>query len=173
MKLLVLALLLLNLALWYGLSRFPTSSTASSVATGTLPRVEGLKATALAPSASLGASKVGNCVTVGWFETAGDAETLAKKGRPLEATSYQITKENHQMPPLYWVIIPPQPEQIALAQLKELQKQGVESYLVTEGENRNAISLGLYESREAAVSVLEEKNTRISIQYWPTSPEIR
>ncbi|WP_236744216.1 hypothetical protein [Marinobacter similis] len=28
---------------------------------------------------------------------------------------------------------------------------------MTEGENRNAISLGLFESREAAISVLEEK----------------
>lgn len=66
----------------------------------------------------------------------------------------EVTRE---LPPFHWVIIPPQPPAVALKQFRDIQRQGIDSYLVTEGENRNAISLGLFESREAAISVLEEK----------------
>ncbi|WP_203301824.1 hypothetical protein [Marinobacter sediminum] len=62
-----------------------------------------------------------------------------------------------ELPSFHWVIIPPQPPAVALKQFRDIQRQGIDSYLVTEGENRNAISLGLFESREAAISVLEEK----------------
>ncbi|WP_372983174.1 hypothetical protein [Marinobacter sediminum] len=66
----------------------------------------------------------------------------------------EVTRE---LPSFHWVIIPPQPPAVALKQFRDIQRQGIDSYLVTEGENRNAISLGLFESREAAISVLEEK----------------
>lgn len=157
MKLLALALLLLNLSFWYGVSRFPVGSTTNKAATGTLPRVEGLKAPASVSRALQGASQGRSCVTVGWFEAEADAEALAEKSRALEAASYQIKSQDRQMPPLHWVIVPPQPEEVALKQLKKLRQMGVESYLVTQGEHRNAISLGLFESRKAAISVLEEK----------------
>ena len=157
MKLLALVLLLLNAALWYGLKGVPGYSRASSVATGALPRVEGLRSVDSHSDVSLGALEVQSCVTVGWFSTAENAKVLAEKGRPLEHVSYQITKRARELSPLHWVIIPPQPEQIALAQLKKLRELGVDSYLVAEGGSRNAISLGLFESREAAISVLEEK----------------
>lgn len=61
------------------------------------------------------------------------------------------------LPPFHWVIVPPQPRVVALKQFRDIQRQGIDSYLVTKGENRNAISLGLFESRKAAISVLEEK----------------
>lgn len=154
MKLLALVLLLLNLCFWYGLGLFSTSPTASNVAAGSLPRVEGLKtASSSSPAEGVAGQR---CVTVGWFETEAAVEALAEESA-LEATRYHVTSENREMPPLYWVIIPPQPEQVALAQLKKLQQQGVESYLVVEGGNRNAISLGLFKTREAAISVLDEK----------------
>ena len=67
----------------------------------------------------------------------------------------EVTRE---LPSFHWVIIPPQPPAVALKQFRDIQRQGIDSYLVTEGENRNAISLGLFEYREAAISVLVEKN---------------
>lgn len=157
MKLLALVLLLLNVALWYGLKSVPVYSRASSVATGALPRVEGLRSVDSSSGVSLGAREARSCVTVGWFGAAENAKALAEEGRPLEQASYQIISKARELSPLHWVIIPPQPEQIALAQLKKLRELGVDSYLVAEGGSRNAISLGLFESREAAISVLEEK----------------
>ena len=55
------------------------------------------------------------------------------------------------------MIIPPQPEDRALDLFRDLQQRGIDSYLVTRGENKNAISLGLFESRQAAENVLAEK----------------
>jgi hypothetical protein len=41
-----------------------------------------------------------------------------------------------------------------------LQASGVDSYLVREGENRNAISLGLFENPESARQVLEQRKSQ-------------
>jgi len=157
MKRLALMLMLLNVCVWYGLNSFPEYSSASSMATGTLPRVAELRVVYSDPLTVPGASEARKCVMVGWFATVGDAEAIAKKERSLEYLHYQVVETERERSPLHWVIIPPQPEKIALAQSRKLRKQGVDSYLVTQGSNRNAISLGLFESREAAISVLEEK----------------
>jgi hypothetical protein len=74
-----------------------------------------------------------------------------------EEAGFTVEEVERELPPLHWVLIPPQPEDVALRQFRDIQRQGIDSYLVTEGENRNAISLGLFESRESAISVLEEK----------------
>jgi len=96
------------------------------------------------------------CVRLGWFDTAeGARERYASIGRPGE--NMTVLEQQRTLEPLHWVIIPPQPENKALALFNELQRKGVDSYLVTRGENTNAISLGLFESREAALRVLEAK----------------
>lgn len=168
MRLLALALLVLNAALWYTTSKPPQYQQANSVATGTLPRVGSLKSSdlpvvnsskiagsenAIAPGAPLAQS----CVTVGWFDTFVAAEALADRRIGIQSQAYRVQERERQLPPLHWVIIPPQPGQVALDQVRNLRNQGVDSYLVAQGENRNAISLGLFESREAAIFVLEEK----------------
>lgn len=96
------------------------------------------------------------CVRLGWFDSAGAARSAYEElGRP--GTAYDIRKEERELTSLHWVIIPPQPEDRALEQFRDLQRRGIDSYLVGRGENKNAISLGLFESREAAENVLEEK----------------
>ncbi|MDL0433770.1 hypothetical protein QPM17_21735 [Marinobacter sp. TBZ242] len=97
-----------------------------------------------------------HCVRLGWFESAESARsTYRNLGSPGKA--YEVREEEREMPPLHWVIVPPQPDDQALELFRDLQRRGIDSYLVTQGENRNAISLGLFESRQAAESVLEEK----------------
>lgn len=168
MKFFALALLILNAALWYAASRSSEYQLSNSVATGTLPRVGGLKSSDLRGVSSAeaagsedasdsGEPLVQSCVTVGWFDTLAATETLADKVIAIRSNGYRVQEREREFSPLHWVIIPPQPGQIALEQLRNLRKQGVDSYLVTQGENRNAISLGLFESLEAAISVLEEK----------------
>lgn len=97
------------------------------------------------------------CVRMGWLESLEAGQALVA-GEPLaENVGVSFEEVEQELPPYHWVIIPPQPRPVALKQFRDIQRQGIDSYLVTEGENRNAISLGLFESREAAISVLEEK----------------
>tara|TARA_R110002110_G_scaffold44439_1_gene136984 strand:- start:27 stop:722 length:696 start_codon:yes stop_codon:yes gene_type:complete len=168
MRFLALALVLLNVVLWYGSSKPDEYRQSSSVATGTLPRVGSLKPSdfyGTGPSSVEGSeSGIGSgeilaqsCVTVGWFGSFAAADALAERVGGSQFRDYRVQERERELPQLYWVIIPPQPGRVASEQLKDLRKRGVDSYLVAQGENRNAISLGLFESREAAISVLEEK----------------
>ncbi|MBZ2190587.1 SPOR domain-containing protein [Alcanivorax sp. JB21] len=52
---------------------------------------------------------------------------------------------------LSWVYLPAQPRrEDALAALRELQARGVDSFIVSEGEDANAVSLGYFSSEESA-----------------------
>lgn len=148
MKWLAFVLLVLNLVVWLlpgvdpGVSLRPDSQ-------GMLPRVVSLKG----DDGSTGRAPSMVCIRLGWFDTESEA---AQAGDEL-GTSYQVEAREVELEPLNWVLIPPQPEQDALEQFRSLSAQGVESYVVASGEYRNAISLGLFESREAAEAVFEEK----------------
>lgn len=168
MRFLALALVLLNVVLWYGSGKSAEYRQSSSVATGSLPRVGSLKSSGLYGIGASSVENVGNgigsgeilaqsCVTVGWFDSFGAADALAARVGDSLLRNFRVQEKKRELLPLHWIIIPPQPGRIASEQLKRLRKQGVDSYLVAQGENRNAISLGLFESREAANSVLEEK----------------
>lgn len=161
MRLLALLLLLLSVALYYLPVLIGPSGGMASFATGSLPRVASLKSpepdTAGREHFSSPVPIVNSCVRLGWLETAERARNLLD-GQPLAGeTAITVEEVNRELPPLHWILIPPQPEDVALRQFRAIQRQGIDSYLVTEGENRNAISLGLFESRQSAISVLEEK----------------
>jgi cell division septation protein DedD len=96
------------------------------------------------------------CVRLGWFENDDVArEAYLALGSP--GVAYEVREEERELTPLHWVIVPPQPADRALALFRDLQSRGIDSYLVRRGENKNAISLGLFESRQAAETVLDEK----------------
>lgn len=95
----------------------------------------------------------GYCVTLGWFDSTAAALAEAPSG----ATGVKAVELTRELPPLHWVIIPPQSPEQALRQFREIRRQGIDSYLVTEGERRNAISLGLFESLDAARQVQRER----------------
>lgn len=166
MRWLALALLLANAALWYGPTRFSSERSPGSAIVGGLPRVASLKATSPSASDNSGpdfrppyfdSSSERRCATVGWFASREAAEAIVEPEGVLSPMSYQVVKRKQEREPLHWVIVPPQPEHAALEQLEELRVKGVDSYLVRQGEHRNAISLGLFESREAAKRLLDEK----------------
>ncbi|KEF29686.1 hypothetical protein D777_00352 [Marinobacter nitratireducens] len=168
MKWLAVLFILLNLGVWYCSSTVQAPTSSGAAAGGQLPRVSSLKAQPPTtkseakpveapepePDAAVASSAQAlSCARVGWFE----ARELAQANELAGNLDGQVQEVERDLAPLHWVIIPPQPREVALKQFQEIQRQGVDSYLVTEGENRNAISLGLFESREAAISVLEEK----------------
>ena len=177
--------LLLNIGIWYLAQERPVSTFNSADTDtgngGTLPRVESLKSPdgeALRDesepepeevevvSSEPAPVEIGDpvapsipraCVRIGWIESESQANALIEAHRGESAMSFAVEEVVQDKPPLNWVIIPPQPREAALRQFRDIQRQGIDSYLVTRGENRNAISLGLFESRAAAISVLEEK----------------
>lgn len=60
--------------------------------------------------------------------------------------------------PDYWVHIPPRvSRKDAIKLLKELQVKNIDSFLITEGELENGISLGFFTQLERAEKVLEQR----------------
>lgn len=100
------------------------------------------------------------CVRLGWFEAAEEAgEAAALIRGELDGREVTVTEEASPLPPFFWVIIPPSASREAAQQrLTEIQRRGIDSFLVVEGEQANAISLGLFESREAAEQLLAQRN---------------
>lgn len=186
MKWLALALLLVNGALWFYADSFVPKRVAVVSEQQTLPRVADLRTLPPAseeepvtvpepslspepkpePEPALGRvetvvepiepSPQRYCVRLGWFENA-DAARQAYLALGSSGGAHVIREEERELAPLHWVIVPPQPADRALALFRDLQRRGIDSYLVRRGENKNAISLGLFESKQAAETVLEEK----------------
>jgi len=160
MRWLISALLTANFLLWYAADFWVPETTRTIATDQSLPRVSTLKITDdgdQAQKAEREVEPVGlSCVRLGWFDTATDAlDAYRALGTPGE--NYSVSELERQLPPLHWVIIPPQSEDRALALFNDLQRRGIDSYLVTRGENTNAISLGLFQSKDAAERVLEAK----------------
>ena len=161
MRWLALVLVLVSIAIYYLPDFVGPSGGMANVASGSLPRVASLKSpgpadSGVGPGAPADESEM-SCARLGWIETAERARSLVDSQPLAEEAGFRIEEVERELAPLQWVLIPPQPEAVALSQFRDIQRQGIDSYLVTEGENRNAISLGLFESRESAISVLEEK----------------
>jgi hypothetical protein len=56
----------------------------------------------------------------------------------------------------YWVYLPPfGSRDAALRQFRELQARGLDSYLITQGDLANGVSLGIFSSKDSADSLLE------------------
>ncbi|OEY67983.1 hypothetical protein BG841_08735 [Marinobacter sp. X15-166B] len=99
------------------------------------------------------------CFTVGWFDDAEQAGAAAKS-IPVAQDAAVVARER-ALAPWYWVLLPPANTKAdALARVREFQRQGVDSYMVTSGPHENAISLGLFESRAAAESVIVQKSKK-------------
>ncbi len=117
------------------------------------------------------------CPHAGPFNSKIDAASLLEL---LRADNYQgqvqsveISKDVDN-----WVLIPARVSRKAsMALLKELQAKKIDSYLVAEGEHRNAISLGLFKKQSSAEGVKErmlaagyESNIqtleRLTLEYW-------
>jgi hypothetical protein len=175
---LALILLVLNCVVWFQATRVsaPPADVREGDA-GVLPRVADLRPTGddansdpgtesddlvLAPREQEGdpsgaaGRDPGLCYRFQWFASRESANAFRARHIP-DAVVRELERE---LPPLHWVIIPPRPPAQARALFRELQARGVDSYLVREGENRNAISLGLFENPESARQVLAQRKSQ-------------
>ncbi len=97
------------------------------------------------------------CLLAGPLNDRGSAKRLVEAlGRfevPAEIIAQAITKA-----PNYWVYLEPfDTRGAAIAKLKVLQAAKVDSYLITQGELANGISLGVFENIDSARRMLERR----------------
>jgi cell division septation protein DedD len=99
------------------------------------------------------------CPVVGPWETGKQArealQTLAGEGYRGRVRPVEVEKER-----LHWVYLPPfENRQEALDTLRELQSRGVDSFVVTEGADSNAISLGYFKNEDSAEGLQSKMQT--------------
>ncbi len=98
----------------------------------------------------------GDCFLLGPYQeivTARSHVNLLEK-RVIRAEMVESVSE---LPALYWVFIPPfSTEAEAVSALRRLQENSKDSYLVTEGEFENAISLGVFRVVSSAEMIRKE-----------------
>lgn len=100
------------------------------------------------------------CVELGWFKTEADARRTAAAS-DIIPDSAGMDEQTREVDGYHWVIIPPAETRAkALASFREIQRRGIDSYLVTQGAKENAISLGLFESLDAAEEVLSRRQSQ-------------
>jgi hypothetical protein len=90
------------------------------------------------------------CLRVGPFE---DKVSAKQVGYRLQAVDIIAETESieREREPLYWIYLAPSPSRdVALNLLRELQGKRIDSFLVTEGEFENSISLGFFSRKELA-----------------------
>jgi len=105
------------------------------------------------PAVVADARPVEGCPAVGPFANDADADRVAKSlaAHHIDSSAVRIGRVGA---PLYWVYLPPlSTRQGAMRKLRELQAKGIDSFVVTEGADMNAISLGSFASHDSALGV--------------------
>lgn len=98
------------------------------------------------------------CVVVAGFDNADEAQAWLGNAQREEWLDPAPDTRRVAEAPLHWVLVPPLATRAeAQALLNKLRARGVDSYLITQPPNRNAVSLGLFKSRQAAQAVLRKR----------------
>lgn len=110
------------------------------------------------------------CYTLGPLASVDRANTLSER---ISALGYAVTQRSIEQEEVsgYWVYLPPLASRSkALALAKEMAKKGVKDYyVVPNGENENAISLGLFSEAHRA----ERRTERIAELGYEASTTVR
>ncbi|NOX75426.1 MAG: hypothetical protein GXP17_02165 [Gammaproteobacteria bacterium] len=97
------------------------------------------------------------CFTLGPFTKPANAGKAAKRIRALEAQLEQ-REESRRTPKGYWVYLPPLKNYTAARKkVKKIQEMGLgDLFIMGKGSRKNAISLGLFKQRDAAIGRLDQ-----------------
>lgn len=121
------------------------------------------------------------CVVAGPWSQRASAEALRSQAAGISGSG-RIQPVTVRRDRLNWVYLPPQARrEDALGALRELQSRGVDSFIVAEGEDANAVSLGYFSSEESARGLqvrmrdagypAEVRETwRETVEYWVYYP---
>lgn len=117
---------------------------------------------------------VEQCLVVGPFSSANRADELQQRLFSLGVTSRERSDDESRQVD-YWVHIPPLANrQAAIRLLRELQAQQIDSFVITQGELSNGISLGLFSKEGSANDVsrrLLQAGYTTEIKLLPRTPE--
>lgn len=95
------------------------------------------------------------CLFLGSFEVAGDAASVEQRLLSLDIQS-RVQSMDAAAGVDYWVYLPPlASRQASLRQLRELQARKIDSYIITQGDLANGISLGIFPRSDSAASVMQ------------------
>lgn len=94
------------------------------------------------------------CLFLGSFEESTEAEQVEQRLLSLDISSQvQIVESAGAVD--YWVYLPPlASRQASLRQLRELQARKIDSYIISQGDLSNGISLGIFPRHDSADSVI-------------------
>lgn len=113
----------------------------------TPPRREQVALSSSAPGAEV-------CLFLGGFDSEVGAQKIEQRLVSLDIAS-QVRALDAAAGMDYWVYLPPlASRQASLRQLKELQARKIDSYIITQGDLANGISLGMFPRMESADKVM-------------------
>lgn len=105
-------------------------------------------ADAVAPEAAV-------CLYLGSFEEESRARVVEQRLLSLDIQA-EVRSVDAAAGVEYWVYLPPlASRQASLRQLRELQARRIDSYIITQGELANGISLGIFPRNDSANSVMQ------------------
>lgn len=95
------------------------------------------------------------CLFLGSFEQKADASAVEQRLLSLDIQS-RVQSMDAAAGVDYWVYLPPlASRQASLRQLRELQARKIDSYIITQGDLANGISLGIFPRNDSAQSVMQ------------------
>lgn len=95
------------------------------------------------------------CLFLGSFEQVEDAAAVEQRLLSLDIRS-RVQSMDAAAGVDYWVYLPPlASRQASLRQLRELQARKIDSYIITQGDLSNGISLGIFPRSDSAASVMQ------------------
>lgn len=121
------------------------------------------------------------CWAVGPYAVKLDAKHIYARMTALDIPA-KVESQSVLVKQEYWVYLPPfSNKKQALRKLRELQKRKIDSFVITEGDLANGISLGLFSQRTSVERLLKKlagKNIKAKVkelqrkrdQYWVLSP---
>ncbi len=118
------------------------------------------------------ASRPGLCPMIGpWQSREQAAGARSELARSYDARLRVLRVERDS---LDWVFVPPaDSREEAMRTLRELQSRGVDSFIVDEGEDANAISLGFFSSADSARGLkVKMENEGYPVEIRETSREV-
>lgn len=127
-----------------------------------LSELEGEQVAALQPEPELAISEQPAAVSpmcwmLGAFKEKVSAKQMQGRLAALEI-NFALKEFEVAGKPDYWVHIPPQPNRkLAVKLLREVQLKKIDSFLITEGELANGISLGLFTEQKRAENLYETR----------------
>jgi len=95
------------------------------------------------------------CLFLGSFELMADASAVEQRLLSLDIQS-RVQSMDAAAGVDFWVYLPPlASRQASLRQLRELQARKIDSYIITQGDLANGISLGIFPRSDSAQSVMQ------------------